>query len=631
MKLSYVALPLLSSALLLVACGDDASDSGGAPSTGGSAGASGATTNGGSAGTTAKGGSAGETSKGGSAGASGKGGTAGTSAGGKGGTAGTSAGGSGGEGGSATGGKAGTGGANGGQAGTTATGGAAGTTAAAGQGGTAAGGEGGTTAAGGEGGTTAAAGQGGTAAGGEGGSTAAGGEGGTAAGGAGGAAAGAGGAAAGAGGAAAGAGGAAAGAGGAPPVVCREISVTAADGSFYDSAIRFELAPIGGADYDLAGLFLSEKPANGVYQLGVGQNADPNTAKQVIGGYEDVSASTGIAKTRYVSTKGSLSVSAATSIYNVKGELLDVTLSESEVVDDKVVLKPGGQCLHLANAAFDLTKYCVSGEDCSKGETCDPSTFRCASSCANQNQCGLGQSCVAQVDNATVGACYSFCRSGKGATCGGQFSCQAITLAAEGQCISAGFIPEGGTCTGQTDTTTDCAPSLLCVGDVPASGASVCRNTCAALDANPGCPAGQKCLFQGFCTSNADSFDPAPLNGFCSTNLLNCGADAGGARGVCYGATNVCRKVVTKGTACPIGTSYKEVSAALLSNGGNGTSTGVCAPLSAIRERSAPTVDLSPVVAVRRESSRIASQRTEIAVESYSTDEAPGRARSSES
>ena len=583
MKLRYLAFSALSSALCLVACGSDDTGTAAPPAAAGSGGAAN-----GKGGTSAKGGASG---KGGGAGAPGKGGAAG-----KGGTPGKGGspamGGAGGE--PAEGGGAGKGGASG-KGGSGGTGGAAGKGGAGGKAGGAGTGAGaaGATAAGAAGANTGgsdAAGSnaggsdaGGSSAGGStaGGSTAGGANaGGSTAGGAnaggsdaGGSAGNAAGGNASAGTSAGGGSAGTAGSGGSPS--CTEITVTGVKGGLYPPRIGISFQNFGGPERDAGTLFFDEKPAPGTYTLGVGVNADPNTSKQAVFAFEDITADD--AKVRYSSTSGTLTVASAQSAVQIKGEIVDVTLREAVVDAAGVIsLVSGGRCLHLQSAAYDTLEFCGNNEDCAKGQGCDPATLTCVKSCGGGNSCGNGLACIAQDDPPTTGACYATCVGVKGATCGGSFTCSSISLAGDGYCRPAGTVKEGEVCAGQFDTATDCAPGLLCT--LETGNKRLCRNTCVALTPSPGCPGAQVCTLNGLCTDRLDLVDAAGLNTQCVSQVENrfCGLSNGGTRGICRSSPTgvVCRGLVVDPAPCPSGYKTDKVDPGAL----GGPAVSACIP-----------------------------------------------------
>lgn len=317
---------LFSSTLMLAACGqliglgDYTEVEGSAAGSGGKGGGSGSS----GEGSSGEGGSAVGGSSGGRGGSSGKGG-AGASAGGGGGVSGSTA-------------------AGGGQAGETdGEGGTAGTSGAAGA--RNAGGEAG------QGGVEA--GSGGAGAGGEGGSQAG-----------------------------------ASGSGGAPPLTCTELTVTDIvfrldDGMEGQQYYYADFAPMaGGPDPDYVSLQFFhgngyDGAQRGTFDLGSVEDRQYQTCSRCIVVYEDWTQAT---ERIFFQESGSLYIPPSSDQMNgyLTAELTDVTLIEVTFDDDFVSTPvPGGDCLHIAHAAFSVTPEdpAWDGDNCAlhwrNDEVCD--------------------------------------------------------------------------------------------------------------------------------------------------------------------------------------------------------------------------------------------------------------------
>lgn len=197
---------------------------------------------------------------------------------------------------------------------------------------------------------------------------------------------------------------------------------------------------------------------------------------------------------------------------------------------------------------------CDEASDCSSPTTmvCDPATAKCvAGQCSDSLNCASGKTCVAQDENATVGACYPECIY-KGAACAGGATCKVSMADNTGFCWGAGSAGEGQSCKG-TALNTGCAQNLICATD---QGSSVCRNQCSFWSTAPGCPSGQHCALNSVCFKEAG--DTAAIGGTCasgSTGGEPCGSDGKAWRGVCantgssYMCLKACRTAVSSDCA----------------------------------------------------------------------------------
>jgi hypothetical protein len=199
---------------------------------------------------------------------------------------------------------------------------------------------------------------------------------------------------------------------------------------------------------------------------------------------------------------------------------------------------------------------CNEATDCSSPTTmvCDPATGTCVTGqCSDTLTCATGKTCVSQVDNASVGACYPECIFG-GAACAGGATCSVSLNGVDGFCWGAGSAAAGQTCQ-STALNTGCAQGLLCAID---NGANVCRKQCSYWSSSPGCPSGQTCAIGGVCFQEAG--DPAAIDGACASGVTGgepCGSDGLAWRGVCAdpGSGFVCMKScrVSVSSDCPSG------------------------------------------------------------------------------
>jgi hypothetical protein len=203
---------------------------------------------------------------------------------------------------------------------------------------------------------------------------------------------------------------------------------------------------------------------------------------------------------------------------------------------------------------------CTDATDCPNTSTlvCDPATATCvAGQCSDTLACPTGKTCVSQVDEATVGACYPECSLGApcpaGATCNyGAYD------GSDGFCWNSGSSTEGQSCSPKS-LSTGCVTGLLCAQD---NGVPVCRKVCNYWDGAPGCPSGQHCALNFVCFSEA-STETAAIGGTCSFSATGgepCGSDGSAWRGICLDqgtGTLFCTKMCRPGfTAdCPAGQS----------------------------------------------------------------------------
>lgn len=214
---------------------------------------------------------------------------------------------------------------------------------------------------------------------------------------------------------------------------------------------------------------------------------------------------------------------------------------------------------------------CDEASDCASPTTmvCDPATAKCvAGQCSDTIDCQSGKTCVAQDENASVGACYPECIF-KGTPCAGGATCKVSMADNSGFCWGAGSASEGQSCKA-TALNTGCATGLVCATD---QSVSVCRNQCSFWSGSPGCPSSQRCALIGVCF--AESGDPAALDGTCasgSTGGEPCGNDGAAWRGLCAntsGTTYTCLKACRAAVSadCPSGKTCQVAS---------GQDVGVC-------------------------------------------------------
>ncbi|MCW5791237.1 MAG: hypothetical protein KIT72_12515 [Polyangiaceae bacterium] len=311
------SLGLLGLVMALGACSsDDGGGGSGGSSTAGTAGTGGVAASGGTAGF----GGSGGIPTGGTGGAP-TGGTAGTGGAPTGGVGGDTTGGVGGDttggiGGAPTGGTGGTPG-TGGTGGTPGTGGTGGTPGTGGTGGTpGTGGTGGTPGTGGTGGTPGTGGTGGTP-----------GTGGT---------------------------------GGTAPT-CTPVTLSNVQGYFTPNTLWAEVSPIGGGEPDFV-LIEQWNARTGTFNLATPPNDNYLTSDEAVRGYEDVTTS-GAARL-YFQSAGNMTVSRVNTIAPQisAGSLSNVTLVEVTYDSSlNTTPVPGGRCLTVASASWDITNTCYDG------------------------------------------------------------------------------------------------------------------------------------------------------------------------------------------------------------------------------------------------------------------------------
>jgi hypothetical protein len=203
---------------------------------------------------------------------------------------------------------------------------------------------------------------------------------------------------------------------------------------------------------------------------------------------------------------------------------------------------------------------CTDVGECPNTSTqvCDPATGTCvAGQCSDALDCPSGKMCVAQVDNATYGACYATC-SPTGSPCANGATCRITNyVGSEGFCQNAGSGTEGQSCSAQS-LNTSCVKDYLCASD---NGTPVCRKQCDFWSSSPGCPGGQHCAlsFVCFMESSSESAAIGQACSFAATGGEPCGSDGLVWRGLCVdaGSGMVCTKICrTNASAdCPSGQS----------------------------------------------------------------------------
>lgn len=251
-----------------------------------------------------------------------------------------------------------------------------------------------------------------------------------------------------------------------------------------------------------------------------------------------------------------------------KGELQKVELREVTIDAEsaEVVEVSGGVCYNITSFEWDTTpdpdQKCQKAEDCGDPQSvaCDPKTGQCvAFQCEIETNKGCADSelCLAQEIGASYGACYPTCTPFYPEdSCPSGREC--VPLDAEqtrGKCLPPGASAGGSSCTpGLLET--GCAAGLLCVGP---EGEQVCRKTCDFFDDTVTCSGGDRCVFGGYCTSEAG--ESAAIDAACSGSAFEgapCGLDGSTYRGLCTAEEGglKCRQACRSGSVfedCPEG------------------------------------------------------------------------------
>ncbi len=250
-----------------------------------------------------------------------------------------------------------------------------------------------------------------------------------------------------------------------------------------------------------------------------------------------------------------------------KVELREVTL---DLQTGEVEEISGGTCYQITSFDWDTTpppgKGCQKAEDCGDPQVvaCDVKTGTCvAFQCEVETGKGCKDTelCLAQEIGASYGACYPTCTPFYPEdSCLPGVECVALDAdQTRGKCLPTGASAEGDPCTPSL-LATGCQAGLRCVGP---EGAETCVRPCDFFDDTVGCPAGQQCVYGGFCTAEAG--DGAALGSPCGAEApegLPCGSDGATYRGVCTGGS--CQQ------ACRPGSLYHDCGEELVCAMGDG-------------------------------------------------------------
>ncbi|MBI5535872.1 MAG: hypothetical protein HY898_24345 [Deltaproteobacteria bacterium] len=182
---------------------------------------------------------------------------------------------------------------------------------------------------------------------------------------------------------------------------------------------------------------------------------------------------------------------------------------------------------------------CVKAEDCgdTKVNVCDPATATCTKGqCDSTTECPTGKTCLAQVSQASVGACYTECTAVPTETgCASGESCVSTEIAAPGgACKKTGAGAADGPCDAASPNSSRCVAGYNCIQE---GSTEVCRKLCDFWGTSD-CGATLKC--DGLWMTCVGNGEATAIGGTCTgDDGIGCAPTGGKYAGICNNGTCV--------------------------------------------------------------------------------------------